>query len=100
MISNTRYFLIFAFDNIPFGIFTISIWIFSYFFRIVLSEKSVKNIHNYILKNPENKDVVGLMDKDGNIVVTYLYDAWGNIASVTGTMVSTLGVDNPFRYRG
>ncbi len=40
------------------------------------------------------------MDKDGNIVVTYLYDAWGNIASVTGTMVSTLGVDNPFRYRG
>ncbi len=55
-----------------------------------------------IIESKQNalNDVVGLMDKDGNVVVTYLYDAWGNITSVTGTMVSTLGVDNPFRYRG
>ena len=33
-------------------------------------------------------------------MVSYIYDAWGNIFSVTGTMAATLGVDNPFRYRG
>ncbi len=58
VISNTKYFLIFSFNNMQFRIFTISIWIFSYFFRIVLWKKSVKNIHNYILKNPENKNVI------------------------------------------
>ncbi len=30
----------------------------------------------------------------------YTYDAWGKVLSVTGTMASTLGQDNPFRYRG
>ena len=30
----------------------------------------------------------------------YTYDAWGNIVSTTGSMASTLGQANPFRYRG
>ena len=33
-------------------------------------------------------------------MVEYEYDAWGNILSVTGSMASTLGAINPFRYRG
>ena len=33
-------------------------------------------------------------------VVQYTYDAWGNILSVTGTLASTIGQENPFRYRG
>ena len=33
-------------------------------------------------------------------MVTYTYDAWGNILSTSGTLSSTLGVDNPIRYRG
>ena len=53
----------------------------------------------YYIYNGQN-DIVGLTDKAGNTVVYYLYDAWGNILSVTGTMATTLGVDNPFRYRG
>ena len=31
---------------------------------------------------------------------TYTYDAWGNILSVGGPMASTLGQENPLRYRG
>ena len=53
----------------------------------------------YYIYNGQN-DVVGLADSNGNTVVSYIYDAWGNIFSVTGTMAATLGVDNPFRYRG
>jgi len=33
-------------------------------------------------------------------VVQYTYDAWGNVLSVTGTLASTIGQENPFRYRG
>jgi len=45
-------------------------------------------------------DVIGLYDDNGNIVVSYEYDAWGYILSTEGSMTSTLGQDNPFRYRG
>ena len=33
-------------------------------------------------------------------VVEYIYDAWGKLISTTGTLATTLGADNPFRYRG
>ena len=40
------------------------------------------------------------MNEGGEKVVTYRYDAWGNILSITGTLASTIGNANPFRYRG
>ena len=40
------------------------------------------------------------MNTAGQTVVSYEYDPWGNILAVTGTLASTLGADNPFRYRG
>ena len=33
-------------------------------------------------------------------MVTYTYDAWGNILDTAGTMKDTLGFYNPLRYRG
>ena len=45
-------------------------------------------------------DVVAIVDASGTAVVSYAYDAWGNILSVTGTMADTLGESNPLRYRG
>ncbi len=33
-------------------------------------------------------------------MVEYAYDAWGKPIATTGSMASTLGEDNPFRYRG
>ena len=43
---------------------------------------------------------MGLMDGSGTRVVEYTYDAWGKLISTSGTLASTLGADNPFRYRG
>lgn len=34
-----------------------------------------------------------------SILNTLRYDAWGNILSVTGSLASTVGQANPFRYR-
>ena len=45
-------------------------------------------------------DVIRIINANGVTVVEYNYDAWGNILSVTGSMASTLGAANPFRYRG
>ena len=45
-------------------------------------------------------DVMGLVDCNGNVVVEYTYDAWGNILSTTGSLASTVGVENPYRYKG
>ena len=45
-------------------------------------------------------DVMEILDSSGNAVVSYLYDAWGAPISITGPMASTLGVQNPIRYRG
>ena len=45
-------------------------------------------------------DVVGIVDSVGTEVVKYTYDAWGRLLSKTGTMASTFGTLNPFRYRG
>ena len=45
-------------------------------------------------------DIVAILDSDGNKVVEYKYDAWGKPISKTGSMASTLGTVQPFRYRG
>ena len=50
--------------------------------------------------NGELRDVIALVNSSGDIVVRYTYDSWGKVLSVTGSMASTLGALNPFRYRG
>ena len=45
-------------------------------------------------------DVLGLIDSTGAEVVKYTYDAWGKVLSTTGSLASTLGTIQPFRYRG
>ena len=45
-------------------------------------------------------DVIALIDSNGTQVVKYAYDAWGKPISKTGSLASTLGTIQPFRYRG
>ena len=52
----------------------------------------------YYAKNLQ-KDIIGILDSDGNCVVEYVYNPWGDITSITGSMKDTLGNLNPFRYR-
>ncbi len=59
----------------------------------------VDNAHYYFVTNLQG-DVIAILDDAGTAVVTYTYDAWGNILTVGGTMADTLGVYNPLRYRG
>lgn len=53
----------------------------------------------FSLRNGQN-DIVGLMYASGNRVVEYTYDAWGKLISITDTLATSLGADNPFRYQG
>jgi len=53
----------------------------------------------YYTKNAQG-DVTGIVDGNNTMVVEYSYDAWGKLLSTTGTMADTLGVQNPFLYRG
>ena len=53
----------------------------------------------YYLRNGQN-DVVKLIDNSGDTVVEYTYDTWGKVLSCTGTLATTLGANQPFRYRG
>ncbi len=47
----------------------------------------------------QQNDVIGIIDNSGTLVVSYQYDAWGNIESTTGSLKDTVGKLNPYRYR-
>jgi len=53
----------------------------------------------YYTRNAQG-DITGLIDNAGNLVVSYTYDTWGKLVSTTGSLASTIGVKNPYRYRG
>ena len=53
----------------------------------------------FYIRNVQN-DVIGLHDSTGTVVVNYSYDTWGNIVSITGSLKDSVGVKNPYRYRG
>ena len=53
----------------------------------------------YYVHNAQG-DIIGLINGSGTQVVAYQYDTWGKLVSVTGNEASTIGVKNPYRYRG
>jgi len=53
----------------------------------------------YYIKNAQG-DIIQIVDDDGSVVVAYTYDTWGKLVSITGSAATTLGVANPYRYRG
>lgn len=57
------------------------------------------NADYYYQKNLQG-DIVGIYNAAGELVVTYEYDAWGNLTDMTDTSGNNLGEINPFRYRG
>ena len=53
----------------------------------------------YYTKNLQS-DIIRILDRDGSQVVSYVYDSWGKLISTSGSLAETVGVQNPFRYRG
>ena len=53
----------------------------------------------YYLRNAQG-DIVKLIDESGVTVVEYTYDTWGKKVTTTGSLAGTLGLFQPFRYRG
>ncbi len=45
-------------------------------------------------------DIIGMYNRQGELVVEYTYDAFGNVLSCTGEAAYTVGDINPFLYRG
>ena len=54
----------------------------------------------YYYERNGQDDIIGLVDSNMNEVVTYTYDSWGNPLGTGGSLASTVGAVNPFRYRG
>ncbi len=64
-----------------------------------LIKNGATEAYYYYIFNAQG-DVIGILDSSGSLVVSYTYDAWGKLLSVTGTGASTIGEINPIRYRG
>ena len=58
------------------------------------------NGKNYYYVTNLQGDITHILDNTGAVVTSYVYNAWGKIMSVTGTLASTVGRYNPLRYRG
>ena len=56
------------------------------------------NSYYYFQKNLQG-DVVRILNSSGSVVTEYTYDAWGKVLTTTGSLASTVGKYNPFRYR-
>ena len=53
----------------------------------------------YLYEKNLQGDIIGIYDTNGNKIVTYVYDAWGNMVWYSTTSTS-VWYYNPFRYRG
>jgi RHS repeat-associated protein len=59
----------------------------------------LNNVEYAYVRNAQN-DIVGLINSAGIQVVSYTYSTWGEVLSITGSLASTVGQQNPYRYRG
>ena len=73
----------------------------SYFYD---SEGAVLGMYHagsmYTYRKNLQGDITGIYNQNGTLVVEYVYDAYGNVVSITGSAASTIGSINPFLYRG
>ena len=46
----------------------------------------------YAYESNAQGDIIGLLDRSNNEVVTYQYDTWGKLLNIGGSLASTVGV--------
>lgn len=54
---------------------------------------------SYTYEKDAQGDIIGVFDSGNNEVVSYTYDSWGKLISISDSLADTLGKANPFRYR-
>lgn len=64
-----------------------------------VTSMSFEGTKYFFIKNIQG-DVEKIVTHQGNVAVTYKYDAWGKLISKTDNTVYGIGELNPFRYRG
>ncbi|NLD49905.1 MAG: RHS repeat-associated core domain-containing protein [Clostridiaceae bacterium] len=64
-----------------------------------LVSMNLNGVEYYYIRNGQG-DIIGLFDGAGSQVVSYSYDTWGKLLSVSASLASTVGQKNPYRYRG
>ena len=62
-------------------------------------------VSRYYYRKDIRGDIINILDNNGNVVVKYVYDAWGNqkvldAAGTENTSDDFIGNINPIRYRG
>ncbi|MBQ3133559.1 MAG: DNRLRE domain-containing protein [Clostridia bacterium] len=63
------------------------------------ADDDTRYVGYYVATNARG-DVVGIYNPEGAMVVSYEYDAWGNLINMTDTTSVGIGTVNPIRYRG
>lgn len=58
------------------------------------------NTEKYLYIRDNLQNIIAITALSGEIVVKYSYDAWGKLLSTTGSLASTIGTLNPFKYKG
>ena len=58
------------------------------------------NTDKYYYVRDFMQNILGIVDNAGSLVVKYGYTAYGKITSITGSLATTIGAYNPFRYKG
>jgi len=73
-----------------------------------LVSMNLNGVEYYYIRNAQG-DIIGIFDKTGAQVVSYTYDSWGKLISITSPVsdatkrqsyIDNVGVKNPYRYRG
>jgi RHS repeat-associated protein len=52
----------------------------------------------YYIRNSQG-DIIALVDDTGTQVVSYSYNSWGKLITLSGEMAESVGAINPYRYR-
>ena len=60
---------------------------------------TLNNTEYFYIRNGQG-DITGLIDTAGTQIVSYVYDSWGKLISIDGSLKDTVGLKNPCRYRG
>ena len=61
---------------------------------------AAEQLETYLFGKNLQGDIIAIYNTSGTAIVKYVYDAWGNIISTSGTQATGIGAKNSLRYRG